>query len=348
MDNQNLPVTGEWLRGEGPESDIVISSRLRLARNVAGFPFLFRASLEDRKKTNDLLCEKIRKADIAADLVYYDLETANAIERSYLVERHLISKEHAAAQGPRSVAVAPDESLSIMINEEDHLRIQVLRSAFRLREAWKFINELDDKLGLLVDYAFSPQYGYLTACPTNVGTGIRVSVMLHLPALEWTKQLRKVFKAVNKMNLAVRGYYGEDTQASGDLYQVSNQVTLGKTEPEVISTVESVVKQIIRYERKVRQALMSDNRSTVEDRVWRAYGMLRNARIISSDETMDLLSSVRMGVNMGIIGDVSIDTINELFIQSQPAHLQKREGREIATAERDATRAQLIRSRLKG
>jgi protein arginine kinase len=346
MEDRNYMATGEWLRGEGPESDIVISSRLRLARNVAGFKFLYRASPDERSRINALLCENIRKADVADDMVYYDLESANAIERSYLVERHLISRELADSHGPRSVAVGRDESLSIMVNEEDHLRIQVLQSGFRLREALQCMNEVDDKLSVLVDYAFSPQYGYLTACPTNVGTGIRVSVMLHLPALEWTKQLRKVFKAVNKMNLAVRGLYGEGTQASGDFYQVSNQVTLGKTEEEIVGTVESVVKQIIRYERKVRQALVTDSRTGLEDRVWRAYGMLKSARVISSDETMDLLSTVRMGVNMGLIGEVSIETVNELFIQTQPAHLQKREGREIDTTMRDATRAQFIRSRL--
>ncbi|RKY26633.1 MAG: protein arginine kinase [Planctomycetota bacterium] len=346
MKDSKYMATGEWLRGEGPESDIVISSRLRLARNVAGFKFLYRASSDERSRINALLCENIRKAGVADDMIYYDLESVNAIERSYLVERHLISRELADSRGPRSVAVGRDESLSIMVNEEDHLRIQVLQSGFRLREALQCMNEVDDKLSVLVDYAFSPQYGYLTACPTNVGTGIRVSVMLHLPALEWTKQLRKVFKAVNKMNLAVRGLYGEGTQASGDFYQVSNQVTLGKTEEEIISTVESVVKQIIRYERQVRQALVTDSRTSLEDRVWRAYGMLKSARVISSDETMDLLSSVRMGVNMGLIGEVSIETVNELFIQTQPAHLQKREGREIDTTMRDATRARFIRSRL--
>ncbi len=346
MKEHDIPTTGEWLCGEGPENDIVISSRIRLARNIAGFSFLHGASVEERKRINDLLREKVHKAGIADDPIYYDLESANAIERAYLVERHLISRELAEAQGPRSVAVARDESLSMMINEEDHLRIQVLQSGFRLWEAWQRISEVDDKLAELVDYAFSPQYGYLTACPTNVGTGIRVSVMMHLPALEWTKQLRKVFKAVNKMNLAVRGLYGEGTQASGDFYQVSNQITLGKSEQEIVGTVESVVRQIIHYERKVRQALITDSRGNLEDRVWRAYGMLKNARIISSDETMDLLSSVRMGVNMGLISDVSIDTVNELFVQTQPAHLQKREGREIDTADRDAARAQLIRLRL--
>ena len=346
MKEHDIPTTGEWLCGEGPENDIVISSRIRLARNIAGFSFLHGASVEERKRINDLLREKVHKAGIADDPIYYDLEAANAIERAYLVERHLISKELAEAQGPRSVAVARDESLSMMINEEDHLRIQVLQSGFRLWEAWQRISEVDDKLAELVDYAFSPQYGYLTACPTNVGTGIRVSVMTHLPALEWTKQLRKVFKAVNKMNLAVRGLYGEGTQASGDFYQVSNQITLGKSEQEIVGTVESVVRQIIHYERKVRQALITDSRGNLEDRVWRAYGMLKNARIISSDETMDLLSSVRMGVNMGLISDVSIDTVNELFVQTQPAHLQKREGREIDTADRDTARAQLIRLRL--
>ena len=338
--------TGEWLRGEGPEVDIVISSRVRLARNLAGHRFLNRCTNEERREIHDLIRGKIEKAKLGDDLIYYDLESANAIDREYLVERHLISKEHAEAEGPRGVAVCRQEVLSIMVNEEDHMRMQILQSGLKLNDAWESLNAVDDVLASQLDFAFSPTYGYLTACPTNVGTAVRVSVMMHLPALEWTKQLRKVFKAVSKMNLAVRGLYGEGTKASGDFYQISNQVTLGKTEEEIIAIVESVVRQIIRYERKVRSALINQSRANLEDRVWRAYSMLKSARIISSEETMNLLSSLRMGVNLGLIEDINIDTINELFIQTQPAHLQKQEGREIKTQERDVARATLIRSRL--
>jgi protein arginine kinase len=338
--------TGEWLRGQGPEADIVISSRVRLARNLAGHRFLNRCTYEERKEINVLVREKIESAHLSDDLVYYELENANPIDRDYLVERHLISKEHAESEGPRGVAVCMNEVISIMVNEEDHLRMQALQSGLKLDDAWHVVNGVDNTLSERLDYAFSPSYGFLTACPTNVGTAVRVSVMMHLPALEWTKQLRKVFKAVAKMNLAVRGFYGEGTRASGDFYQISNQVTLGKTEEEIIAIVDSVVRQIIQYERKVRQALITQSRANLEDRVWRAYSMLRGARIISSEETMNLLSSLRMGINMGIIAEIGLGTINELFIQTQPAHLQKQEGREIKAADRDVARASLIRSRL--
>ena len=337
---------GEWLRGEGPDVDIVISSRVRLARNLAAHRFLNRCTFEERREINDLVHEKIVSANLGDDLVYYDLENSNSVDREYLVERHLISKEHAESEGPHGVAVCRGEALSIMVNEEDHLRIQTLQSGLKLSDAWYMIDKVDDILSDRLDFAFSPTYGYLTACPTNVGTALRLSVMMHLPALEWTKQLRKVFKAVSKMNLAVRGLYGEGTRASGDFYQISNQVTLGKTEEEIIAIVESVVRQIISYERKVRQALLTQNRTNLEDRVWRAHHLLKGARIISSEETMTLLSSVRMGINMGIIKDIDIKSVNEIFLRVQPAHLQKYKGREIGTQERDVVRATLIRERL--
>ncbi len=338
--------TGEWLRGEGPEVDIVISSRVRLARNLSGYRFRNSCDREENRRINDTVRSVVISANLGEDLIYYELEPMNMIERDYLVERHLISKEHAEAEGPRGVAICSGEALSIMVNEEDHLRIQYLQSGLKLSETWDAINRVDDLLSERLDFAFSPTLGYLTACPTNVGTAMRLSVMMHLPALEWTKQLRKVFKAVSKMNLAVRGLYGEGTRASGDFYQISNQVTLGKSEGEIIAIVDSVVRQIVRYERKVRQALLTQNRPNLEDRIWRAHSMLKGARIISSEETMSLLSSLRMGVNMGVVKDISIKTLNELFLETQPAHLQKSHGREISVRERDVMRASLVRKRL--
>ena len=233
-----------------------------------------------------------------------------------------------------------------MVNEEDHLRIQVMLSGFSLDEAWEQINQLDDQLEEQLAYAFSPQLGYLTACPTNVGTGIRVSVMLHLPALVQTKQIDKVFRALQKINLAVRGLYGEGTQAFGDFYQISNQVTLGKSEDELIRNLSDVVPQIIEYERTARQALLNERRQHLHDQVSRAYGILKTAQTISSEETMHLLSSVRMGINLGLIDDLAIATVNELFIQTQPAHLQKIQGTELGVEERNVARASYLRSRL--
>ena len=233
-----------------------------------------------------------------------------------------------------------------MVNEEDHLRIQTLRAGIQLREAFELANQVDDALENAIDYAFSSQFGYLTACPTNVGTGMRVSVMLHLPALVITREIEKVFQAVSKINLAVRGLYGEGTQASGDFYQISNQVTLGKTENEIIDNLASVIPQIVKYERKVRTTLLQMKRLVLEDKIWRALGVLRSARTITSEETLELLSLVRLGVNLGAIEGIPMATVNELFVLSQPAHLQKVEKTKLSSHERDAARARYIRERL--
>ncbi len=342
----NTSHAGEWMRGSGPDSDIVISSRIRFARNLANHRFVTRADRSELAEVQSKVREAIVKAGVCEDMVYYDLETATAVDKLYLVERHLISKEHGEGDEPRGVAVGKDEVVSIMVNEEDHLRIQVLKSGMQLTETWAHINEVDDRIEEHVEFAFSSKFGYLTACPTNVGTGLRVSVMLHLPALEWTKQLEKVFHAVAKLNLAVRGLYGEGTQALGDFYQISNQVTLGKTETEIVQNVSAVIPQIIQYERKVRETLLVENKQTLEDRVWRAFGMLSTARTITSQETMDLLSNIRMGVNLGIIDTLEMSTVNELFILTQPAHLQKLKGRTLPNTERDVERASFIRQRL--
>ena len=233
-----------------------------------------------------------------------------------------------------------------MVNEEDHLRLQVLHSGYSIRQCWELINQLDDAVEEKISYAFSEEFGYLTACPTNVGTGMRASVMLHLPALAMTKQIDRVFRALQKIQLAVRGLYGEGSQASGDFYQISNNITLGKTEEEIISNIEVVVPTIVNYERTARRGLIKENKQTLHDRVSRAYGILRAAQTISSEETMSLLSSVRMGVNLNLIQDLGIDLINDLFIHTQPAHLQKLEGKELEGEDRNIARASYLRRRL--
>lgn len=338
--------TGEWLRGTGSESDIVISSRIRLARNVARFPFLSRANVKQKKELELTVRNKIKDADITPDICYVNLADITSVDRLFLVERHLISREHAGGEGERGVAFGKEETISLMVNEEDHLRIQVIRSGFELREAWKTIDEIDNKLEKRLNYAYNSRFGYLTACPTNVGTGMRASVMLHLPALGMTRHIEKVFNAVAKLGLVVRGLYGEGTQVSGDLYQISNQFTLGKSEMEIIEIIESVIPRITNYERMARKALVAENKEQLEDRVWRSYGMLKVARMISSEEIMHLLSQVRMGVNLGIISDVEIRTLNELFILTLPGHLQKLEGRELSSAQRNIIRAAYVRKRL--
>jgi protein arginine kinase len=337
---------GEWLRGAGPEADIVISSRIRLARNLADFPFMSRATEQDRVRIEKTLHECILSLEEGDKMLYLDIEQLATIDRQFLVERHLISREHAESQGPRSVAIDPTETLSVMVNEEDHLRIQVMHSGFDLRDAWERINRVDDLVESRVAYAFHPRLGYLTACPTNVGTGMRVSVMLHLPGLVLTRQIDKVFRSLQKVSLAVRGLYGEGSQAMGDFYQISNQVTLGRSEEKLIKDVADIVPQIIKYERTARDFLIRESHENLHDRVSRAYGILRTAQTISSEETMHLLSSVRMGINLGLIEDLEIPVVNELFIHTQPAHLQKISGSELDTADRNIERARYLRRHL--
>jgi protein arginine kinase len=349
MNLDNLTHTsGEWLRGTGPESDIVISTRIRLARNLAAFPFTNRANAHQKAEIEILLRERIAKLELDPRLDYINVPALSILDRQFLVERQLISRELASAEGPRGVALGPQETVSVMVNEEDHLRLQVMRSGFTLDEAWQNIDKVDDLLEQRVNYAFNDEFGYLTACPTNVGTGMRASVMLHLPALGLTKQIEKVFRALQKINLAVRGLYGEGSRASGDFYQISNQVTLGKAEPIILGEIREVIPQIINYEREARKTLVRDSKQALHDRVNRAYGTLCSATMMTSEETMDLLSSVRLGINLGLLEDViTIPTVNELFIHTQPAHLQKLMGSSLDGEERNSARARYLRSRLR-
>ena len=338
---------GEWLRGSGPMSEVVISSRVRLARNVKGYPFLTCASRAQRRELETRIRETVLEAELAPRTLYVDLEQAIDLDRELLVERHLISKHHASAEGARGVAIGQDESLSIMVNEEDHLRLQVLRSGLQLDEAWEQINRVDDTLEEELEFIYHNRFGYLTACPTNVGTGIRVSVMLHLPALKLTGEIEKVFRAAKDMKLAVRGLYGEGTEATGDFYQISNQTTLGKEEAEILDDFKhQVIPRIIDFEHHARRTLRSERAIALDDRVYRALGVLRSARLLASDETLFLLSHLRMGVHLGRVKDVEIKTINELVLMTQPAHLQKLIGKKLDGDERKAARAEFVRHRL--
>ena len=338
---------GEWLRANGPESDIVISSRIRLARNLSSFPFTNRSNTHQKTEIELYLKSRLEKIEFNPRLTYVNLIGVSALDRQLLVERQLVSRELANSEGPRGVAFAPNEIISVMVNEEDHVRLQVIRSGFALDEAWQDADRLDDRLEERVPYAFSEDLGYLTACPTNVGTGLRASLLLHLPALVIVKQIEKVFRALQKINLAVRGLYGEGSRASGDFYQISNQVTLGKSETTIINDIRDVIPNIIAYERQARQTLTRENQPFILDRVKRALGTLRHATMMTSEETMDLLSNVRLGVNLGLIDDINISEVNELFIHTQPAHLQKILGKELDSEERNAERARFLRNRLR-
>ena len=337
---------GEWLRGTGPESDIVISSRVRLARNLADLPFPSACDEAQIIEAESMVRESIDSSSLSPELEYVSLTGVDEIDRAMLAERHLISREHAEGRWPGGVAFCEDETVSVMINEEDHIRIQAFSSGFRLTETYAMIDAVDDAISERVKYAFSPEFGYLTTCPTNVGTGMRASVMLHLPALSIARQIENFFRSVMRINLAVRGLYGEGTEALGNLYQVSNQITLGKSEQEILDNVISAVPQIVLYERRARDLLIDQNRPKLEDRIWRAYGMLQNARVISSEETLELLSHLRLGVHLELIDGLDVSSLNRLLVLAQPGHLQKLAGRALEAAERDAVRAELIRKAL--
>jgi len=341
--------TSEWLRGSGPHGEIVISSRVRLARNLAGYPFVNRSDRRQRLEVLTRVRQEILNACPEEQLFWIDLLDTAELDRMLLVERHLISRQHAATSNdfPRSVVIGAGETFAIMVNEEDHLRLQVLRSGLQLSEAFEQINQLDDALEQHLDFAYGSKWGYLTACPTNVGTGIRVSVMLHLPALKITGEIDKVKRAARDMHLAVRGLFGEGSDALGDLYQISNQTTLGRSEEEILADFQNnMVPQIIAYEQQARLAMLRQHADALDDRIWRAWAILTHARLSTGEEALQLLSHLRLGVNLGRIDTIDIPAINELFLLTQPAHLQKLAGRALDKDERRQARAQLIRERL--
>ncbi len=344
-----LTETSVWQQHTGPDADVVVSSRVRLARNIVGFPFVSRASGPQRHEVVRVVQQARWPEPFDRSLVWVNLQQATSLDRHLLVERHLISKQFADGDQPRAVAISPDESLSIMVNEEDHLRIQVLQAGMRLADCFRQVSELEDALERSVDFSFAPRWGYLTACPTNVGCGIRMSVMLHLPGLKLTNEIEKVRRAAKDLHLAVRGFYGEGSDAIGDFYQVSNQVTLGRSEEDLYEVFAAgIVPQLIDYERAARGTVVHRSPAVVDDRVHRAVGVLRAARLLSTDEAMKLLSRVRLGVCLGRVNDIDLATVNRLFLQVQPAHLRVVTQTEEADPELKETRATVVRRALGG
>jgi len=363
----------EWFDGSGPMADIVISSRIRLARNLSGHKFLSHCSAAERTGILEKLRDALMSLKLGDRIFYISVDKASKLDRHFLVERHLISRHHAFGKGPRGVVIAHREFFTAMINEEDHLRIQLLKGGLQLTQCAEQINHIDDMIEAKVDYAFSPRYGYLTACPTNLGTGIRVSVMLHLPALKMTGQIEKFFNAAKDMNLAVRGLFGEGTEAAGDFYQISNQVTLGVSEQGIVSQFEdALIPEIVEYENAARNQLLSNQADVLDDKISRATALLKNAHLISSQEALFLLSHLRLGINMrehmgastpaienlctlrGTGSDaaktssIPITTVNRLFMLTLPAHLQLNYGKPLDSTHRDALRAKIIHSALNG
>jgi protein arginine kinase len=338
-----IETIGEWLKADGPYSDIVISSRVRLARNIEGIPFSHWAKEGDLERVIQLVDEARSKSKYLVNAEVVRLSDLSSIDRLFLIERHLISPE-LSAHRKGEVIIGDKEMLSAMVNEEDHLRIQAMSSGLQLLPSWQILNRLDDELSEGLNYAVSTEWGYLTACPTNVGTGMRASVMVHLPALTLTEQIKKMPKAISQLGLALRGFYGEGTSPLGDLFQISNQITLGQREEEIVDNIERITRQIIGHEKRIQESLLKKSRVKIEDKIHRAYAILKGARIISSHEAMEHISMIRMGVRMGMLDGIGFDLLNRLLIIIHPGHIQKYNKREMGEEERDVVRAEMIRN----
>ncbi len=334
-----------WTKQEGPYHQIVLSSRIRLARNLCKLPM---PAFQNETSGFSVL-EKVKSVAETLNrqgnerLYYYRLNELPALERQILLEKHLISPEQREDGVNKGLLINKDESISIMINEEDHLRIQVFCAGLQLEKAWELADQIDDALESQLKFAFDEQIGYLTCCPTNVGTGLRASVMIHVPALVLTQQARKVFSSLGQLGVAVRGLYGEGTEGIGNLYQISNQVTLGKTEGEIMQNLTELTIQLVENEEKARQWLLQECTAQLKDRAGRAFGILQNAAILNSQEALNFISDVKMGVDLGLFEDqLQGFNLNELLVLAQPGFIQRYMGKVMDSSERDITRANLF------
>lgn len=351
LDLSLLPDGGiGWADASGPEGQIVLSSRVRLARNLQGLPFTVRARDDHREAVLEQVLKAGRSTRQLADAAVVRLDQLDRAERQLLYERHLVSRELAGLDSPGGVkpasALLLGEAIGVMVNEEDHLRLQSLHSGFAVTEAYAELDRLDSDLGSRLCFAFHPEFGYLTSCPTNAGTGLRASVLIHLPGLVLTKEIGKVLQGLSQVGLTFRGLYGEGSEVVGNFFQLSNQTTLGKSEEELLDHLVKIVRQVIEYEQQAREVLLRDAPNVIEDKVWRAYGLLRYARSLSFEETMNLLSGVRLGVALNLINEVGVYTLNKLMIFTQPAHVAYLSGRQLSDPELPALRAEYVRKLL--
>lgn len=337
----------DWMKGEGPDSDIVISSRIRIARNLQSYPFPMLSTNQQSKEVLEQVSQVLDNEDLhtISQFSRLSLSELDELQKRVLVEKHLISPALANESRNGAVILSDNESISIMVNEEDHLRIQCLCPGFQIKEAWDLASQIDDIFEVHLDYAFDEKRGYLTSCPTNVGTGIRASVMIHLPALVLTQQINRILSAITQVGLAVRGLYGEGSEALGNLFQISNQITLGQSEQEIIDNLYGVVRQIIEHERAAREKLQYETKAKLLDRISRSFGIMSYAAIMDSKEAAQRLSDVRLGVDLGIIKNVPTQVLNELLVMTQPGFLQQYAGEKLNAEERDIRRAQLIREK---
>ncbi|HDS00594.1 MAG TPA: protein arginine kinase [candidate division Zixibacteria bacterium] len=338
--------TAAWLRGDGTEPAVVVSSRVRLARNIQNILYPNKGSAQEMEDAREFVHSALRKENMLAKGIYVQSEDMTELDRRFLIERHLISPEFRATKPSRGIYLSNDEDISIMINEEDHIRIQSLTSGLNIHRAMEIAEEVDDTLGNTLAYDYDTDYGFLTSCPTNCGTGMRASVLIHLPGLVLTHEIDKVIEEITKVGLAVRGFYGEGTEVLGNLFQISNQTTLGRREKDITDSLEQITRQLIEHEENARRILVRDAPDEIKDKIWRAYGILKYARVLTSEETMNLLSAVRLGMALGVLDMIPLTLLNEILVQAQPAHIQKVAGKNVSPSERDAKRAELIRARL--
>ena len=336
----------DWMTGAGADSAVVLTSRIRLARNVTGAPFPGWARKDERCAILSSLRGKVEALPDMKNAFSQELSALSSVQKQVLVERHLISREQAARGEGSATIVNRNQTLSVMINEEDHLRLQSIRSGLHLREAYALLANLDTELEKKLPYAFDHELGYLTACPTNLGTGLRASAMLHLPGLVISDHISQVIQAVSKLGLAVRGIFGEGTESLGHLFQISNQSTLGESESEIIERLERVIKKVRDHERNARLKLIEDDPQMVADKIARAYGLLKYAYVIDSKEALTHLSLIRLGSDMGCFPKETIQLCDTLLMDIEPAHLQHQAGRKLTPEERDTNRAEIIRDRL--
>lgn len=336
-----------WYIEKGPESDVVISSRVRLARNFKEYPFPSKMSKDDGEKIIQHVKDAVFTGTTASDYEFMDMQQMESVDKHALMEKHLISPDFTSKRGASAAIISKDEKVSIMINEEDHLRIQCLNAGLQLEQSWELCDKIDSLINESVEYAFNDRFGYLTCCPTNLGTGIRVSAMLHLPAFSITGYIPVMTETCGKLGIAVRGVYGENSMAAGNLFQFSNQTTLGQTEDDIVNSINNIGRQIISQERLLRTELYEKNTYKFEDMVYRSLGILSNARVLSSEESFRLISDVRLGINLGIIKEIDVTCLNEIFLMTQPACLQKCLDKNMGHEERDIKRAEIIREKLK-
>ena len=338
--------TSRWMSARGPASDTVLSARVRIARNIKGYPFPGLASDDTSGEVRDRVSEAIKLEKMTAEYSWQHLENISTLEKEACLDRHLISPFLAREAKMAALALSRDEALGVLVNEEDHLRIQAILPGLQLEEALRSAAQLDDLLEEALGFAFDEKLGYLTACPTNLGTGLRASVMLHLPALVSTGQIRRYLGALPRIGFTIRGLYGEGSEIAGNLLQVSNQITLGQSEEEGVANLHCIVNRIIEQEQKARQKLLDRKRDAIADSAYRALGLLRYARVMSSTEAMELLSDLRLGCEMGLVREVDSSAVNRLMVVSRPGYLQMLKGREMSSEERDLERPLQMRKYL--